>query len=60
MIRKNLSNLPFLSKTRREQCVDVNNPLQTVLKLFKLYILTQIVLKSIIVLLANVLANIFS
>ena len=32
-----------LLATRREQCVDVNNPLQTVLKHFKLYILTQIV-----------------
>ena len=46
-IRKNLSNLPVLSKRwpRREQsqCVGVNNPLQTVLKHFKLYILTQIV-----------------
>ena len=32
-----------LLATRREQCLDVSNPLQTVLKHFKLYILTQIV-----------------
>ena len=46
-ICKNLSNFPFLSRaiTRREQFVDVNNPLQTVFKHFKLYILTQIVRK---------------
>ena len=46
-IRKNLSNLPFLSKrqlqSENSECVYVNNPLQTVLKHFKLYILTQIV-----------------
>ena len=45
-IRKNLSNIPFLSKGDRgqgENSVYVNNPLQTVLKHLKLYILTQIV-----------------
>ena len=29
--------------TRREQCVDVSNPLQTIFKYFKLYVITQIV-----------------
>ena len=45
-IRKNLSDIPFLSKgdrRRGENSVYVNNPLQTVLKHLKLYILTQIV-----------------
>ena len=41
-IHKNLSNIPFLSKG--ENSVDVNNPLETVSKHLKLYILTQIVL----------------
>ena len=36
-------SIPTQAITRREQCVDVNNPLQTVFKHFKLYILTQIV-----------------
>ena len=40
-IRKNLSNIPSISKG--EGSADVNNPLQTVLKHLKLYILTQIV-----------------
>ena len=41
-----MSNIPFLSKRDRrrgENSVDVNNPLQTVLKHLKLYMLTQIV-----------------
>ena len=43
-IRKNWSNFPFLQAIPRwEQCVDVNNPLQTISKHFKLYILTPIV-----------------
>ena len=40
-IRRNSRTCSYPSDARREQCVDVNNPLQTV---FKLYILTEIVL----------------
>ena len=36
-------SIPTQVITKREQCVDANNPLQTVFKRFKLYILTQIV-----------------
>ena len=54
-----LSNFSFLSKRqRRLQCIDTNNPLQTVVLycvyLFKLYD------KSIIILLTNDLTNIYS
>ena len=45
-IRKTLSNIPFHTSKRwlqDENSVDVNNPLQTVLKHLRLYILTQIV-----------------
>ena len=61
-IRKILSNFPFLSKryARREQCVDVNNPLQTVFKHFKLYRLAQIVWEINYCMLTNVLVNICS
>ena len=62
-ICKNLSNIPFHTSKRQLQgknSVDVNNQLQTVLKHLKLYILTQIVDKSIIILLRKFLANIYS
>ena len=36
-------SIPTEAIARREQCVDINNPLQTVFKHFKLYTLTQIV-----------------
>ena len=36
-------SIPTQAITRPEQCVDVNNLLQTVFKHFKLYILIQIV-----------------
>ena len=43
-IHKNLSNInTLLTIPQGENSVDVNNPLQTVLKHLKLYILTQIV-----------------
>ena len=45
-IRKNLSNSVSIATqaiTKREQCVDVSNPLQTVFEHFKLYLLYQIV-----------------
>ena len=40
--------------TSPEECVDVNNPFQTVFKHFKLYILTQLYYGSIIMLAGNV------
>ena len=60
-IRKNLSNFPFIpNDTRRDHCVDVNNPLQTVFNTSNYIYLVKLYDRSIIIFLTNVSANICS